>query len=195
MNDSEIIGSQKYANVHLFEQWCLNFFDISKQIEAESQMDSHDCRWFFIAFWELFTSGERYVRANLKEPYNTNCEYLKASIDYILKLKALYDDTDYFMLQYYRHSSAHIFQSEYSLVDKTNTRKSSTRISTFYSKTGEKDLKLTQTEIREKAKEVIGQYGYGEDVYRSSLISRAFTTIKEWNIKHDEILKNLSYDQ
>lgn len=191
MTDSEIIGSQKFANVHLFHQWCINLFDITNLIETEGQQDAHHCRWFHIALWELFTSGERYVQEQLKSSYNENCQYLKVSKNYIERLKNLFDDTDFFMLQYYRHSSAHIFQSEYALVDKQNSPKLATRTSTFFSKDGSKNCKLTQEEIRQKVKSVIGQYGLGEQKYRGSLISRTYSLIRDWCNDINTIMSNL----
>lgn len=192
MTDSEIIGTQNYVNVHLFDQWCINFFDITNRIERERQSDAHHCRWFYIALWELFTSGERYIDDQLSLPCNSDCIYLKVAKDYIEKLKSLFDDTDYFMLQYYRHSSAHIFQSEYSLIDKNKTPKTSVRTSTFVSKTGAKNNKLTQQEIRAEAQKVLNKYGLHESLYRQGLISRTYATIKEWAQKHAEILNKLS---
>lgn len=191
MTDSEIIGSQKYINTHLFHQWCMNLFDVTSLIENESQQDAHHCRWFYIALWELFTSGERYVQEQLSYSYNVNCQYLIVSNNYIERLKNLFDDTDFFMLQYYRHSSAHIFQSEYALVDKLNTPKSASRTSTFISKDGSKNCKLTQDEIRQKVKTVIGQYGLGEQKYRGSLISRTYTLIRDWCNDINTIMSNL----
>lgn len=191
MTDSEIIGSQKYANAYLFHQWCINLFDVTNLIEKESQQDAHHCRWFYIALWELFTSGERYVTEQLSYSYNSDCQYLIVSQRYIAQLKELYDDTDFFMLQYYRHSSAHIFQSEYSLIDRQNNPKIATRTSTFISKNGSKDCKLTQDEIRQKVKSIIGKYGLGEPNYRRNLISRAYSLIREWNLEFNITIQNL----
>ena len=191
MTDSEIIGSQKYTNTHLFHQWCINLFDVTKLIENESQQDAHHCRWFYIALWELLTSGERYVQEQLSYSYNANCQYLIVSNNYIERLKNQFDDTDFFMLQYYRHSSAHIFQSEYALVDKLNAPKLATRTSTFISKDGSKNCKLTQDEIRQKVKSVIGQYGLGEQKYRGSLISRTYSLIRDWCNDINTIMSNL----
>lgn len=192
MTELETIGNQKYANVHLFHQWCINIFDIANLIENEYQQDAHHCRWFYIALWELFTSGERYVNEQLSFSYNSGCQYLIVSQRYIAQLKELYDDTDFFMLQYYRHSSAHIFQSEYALIDKHNVPKLSTRISSFLSKDGSKDCKLTQEEIRQKVKSVIGQYGLGEQTYRHTLISRTYPLIRQWSIELNIALHNLN---
>lgn len=191
MTESETIGSQKYVNAHLFHQWCINVFDIANLIEVEYQQDAHHCRWFYIALWELFTSGERYVNEQLQYPYNSECKYLIISQKYIAQLKELYDDTDFFMLQYYRHSSAHIFQSEYSLIDRQNNPKIASRTSTFISKSGSKDCKLTQEEIRQKVISAIGQFGFGEQAYRSSLISRTYPLIREWSNEIKTAIANL----
>lgn len=194
MTESEIIGTQKLVQSHLFHQWCTNLFEVTKLIEDELQTDSHHCRWFYIALWELFYSGERYVDELLNFEYNSDCQYLIITKDYIAKLKELYDETDYFMLQYYRHSSAHIFQSEYSLVDKKSVPKSSNRTSTFFAKDGSKSVKLTQDEIRQKVKSSIDEYGLGEASYRSSLISRTYSTINKWSEEINIILANLGND-
>ncbi|MBD5353434.1 MAG: hypothetical protein HDR85_00745 [Bacteroides sp.] len=188
--ESEIIGSQKMVQTHLFHQWCTNLFEVTKFIEDELQTDSHHCRWFYIALWELFSSGERYVDEQLSYEYNSDCEYLIVTKYYITKLKELYDDTDYFMLQYYRHSSAHIFQSEYSLIDKKKEPKANTRTSSFFAKDGTKSCKLTQDEIRQKAKTVIDDYG--EQVYKSSMISRTYSLINKCREDLNIILSNLN---
>ena len=191
MTESETIGNQKYANLWLFHQWCTNLFDVTNLIEGECQMDEHHCRWFYIAVWEILTSGERYVNEQLSYSYNSDCQYLIVSKNYIEQLKELYNDTDFFMLQYYRHSSAHIFQSEYSLIDRHNIPKVATRTSTFISKNGLKDCKLTQYEIRQKVKSIIGQYGLGEPSYRSTLISRTYSLIRAWNLELNTTIQNL----
>lgn len=191
MTDSEIIGRQKLVQTHLFDQWCTNLFEVTEYIEKEYQMDRHHCRWFFIALWELFSSGKKYVDEQLSYEYNSNCEYFLVAKDYIEKLKDLFDETDYFMLQYYRHSSAHIFQSEYFLVDNKKEPKSQTRTSSFYAKDGNKNYKLTQKDIRQKAKSVIGDYGLGEQYYKNSLISRTYSLINEWSEKRRVILSSL----
>lgn len=188
--DSERIGFQRYADAHLFEQWCNNFFDISTQIKIEGQSDRHHCRWFFIAIWELFESGYNYVDTEIKKPYNSGCEYLLNAKKYIAELKSLYTEADYFMLQYYRHSASHIFQHNYSWLDKKGNLNPDSRKFSFIDTSGSK-YQLTYLEIVDKVKSVTGEYALGESSYRSKLISRAYSTIQAWESSQRKIVESL----
>lgn len=192
-NDSEKIGSQKYADAYLFYQWCDNFFDISSLIKNESQLDAHHCRWFFIALWELLESGYRYVETEMLQPQNSNCEYLCNAKKSINELKSLYSETDYFMLQYYRHSASHIFQHDYSWLDRKGNLNPEDRKFWFKNKLGEK-YHLTNLQIVERAKSALGEYGLGEGSYRRKLISSAYDTIQKWAFSQRKIVASLTID-
>lgn len=188
--DLEKIGSQRYTDAHLFYQWCNNFFDITSQIKEEYQLDKHHCRWFFIALWELFDSGYNYVDAEINKTHNSNCKYLHNAKQYIMELKSLYSETDYFMLQYYRHSSSHIFQHDYSWLNRKGDLNPDDRKFSFKDKSDCK-YQMTNLEIREKVKIAIGEYGLDESLYRSKLISRAYNTIQKWESSQKEITASL----
>lgn len=190
--ESEKIGSQRYSDMCLFYQWCENFFDISSLIEDESQLDSHHCRWFFIALWELFECGTQYIENEMSLPQNYDCDYLHNALTHIEKIKSLYSDTDYFMLQYYRHSASHIFQHNYSWLDKNGILNPDDRKFSFQDKIGSK-YHLTNLQIREKVISVLGEYGYGESSYRRQLISRAYEAIKEWALSQRKIVASLNF--
>lgn len=187
---TDYVGKQKYVEVALFDQWINNFFEISSLIESEDQMDRHHCRWFFIALWELFVSGLVYVEREISLPVNSNSEYLKTAKNYILKLKSLFSDDEYFMLQYYRHSASHIFQHRYSWTDEKGNLKSDGG-SSFKTKNGE-SYKLSQEQIREKAKCTIGEYGLNETSFKRSLICRTYDLITKWANENEKIINSLN---
>lgn len=68
----------------------------------------------------------------------------------ITEIKQEITDDEYFMLQYYRNCSCHIFLTKYSLLDENNNLKNIKQKETFYDKNGNK-YKLTQSDIRKKS--------------------------------------------
>ena len=190
IEDIDKAGTQRYTDAFLFKQWCDNFFEISRDIKTEYLGDKHHCRWFFIAIWELSESGCDYLTREMSLPQNANSDYLDNARKNIDKLKALYTDIDYFMLQYYRHSASHIFQHNYSWLDRKGNLNPFDRKFSFQDKAGNKK-QLTNLEIRDMVKKVLGEYGSRESLYRDSLIKRAFEPIQAWADSQQDIVTNL----
>ncbi len=190
MTDKEKIGSQRFADAHLFLQWCNNFFEITTLIRNEAQIDKHHCRWFYIAIWELFENGLSYIDKQLNIDINSNDVFLLNAKYYLESLKNLYNDTDFFMLQYYRNSATHIFQHKYSYLDKNGVLNPIDRKQPFLDKSNNK-IHYIYDEIKDIAKSAIGEYGLDEDLYRRGLISRCYDVVSQWEIKQKEIIKRL----
>ena len=94
------------------------------------------------------------------------------------------------MLQYYRHSASHIFQHNYSWLDKKGNLNPDSRKFSFIDKS-ESKYQLTYLEIVDKVKSVTGEYAIGESLYRSKLISRAYSTIQAWESSQRKIVESL----
>lgn len=177
--ETEKYLSQKIADNELFFQWCKNLWEINRLIHENANQDKHHCRWFYIALSELLKSGSEYATNNKEYP-----KYALADI-YIQKLMDIFTEDEYFMLQYYRHSASHIFQHNYGYLDNNDNVKTPDRKHSFYGKNKE-IYKLTINEIFEKANNVIGEYGYGEPLFKSEIIRNCYPILLEWEYEHNK---------
>jgi hypothetical protein len=101
-----------------FEQWLKSFFYLNTELSKEYDFIYQD--EFYTKFYELFTEG--LVFANkildaLQTGRNTDKRdwYLEL-ISGLNKIKTELTDSEFEYIQYRRHSSCHIFQNSYELI-------------------------------------------------------------------------------
>lgn len=171
MNEIDKLENQRYIDDHLFVEWWVNLIKITQKLEEDFFLDVFLIRSFFVHLYELFVTGKEY--SNYAKTWNTSDQKYQLFEKLHNNLSAKISDDDFFMINYYRHSACHIFVSHYSWLKSYNSAqvKPITKKLKFKKKDGTVYY-LSQEEIRDTAKRLIGTFGTGEDVYKRNLFKR-----------------------
>lgn len=152
-----------FANSVIFSQWCNNLIELN---DLSNITDKYHEKFFYVCLWELLVNSSSYINSlEFRESQHENV------LKMIEEIKQHISDDEYFMLQYYRNCSCHIFLTKYSYLGKDWAIKDKDNRVTFYDKKGNV-IKLNQYEIRNKIKNVIGQYGHGEGYFKIEIRKR-----------------------
>lgn len=185
--EQQEIDSQLLADSLIFSQWCKNLIEFNEFLS--NKFDKYYEKVFYICLWEILINAQLYIESlidiSLKESYHDSL------LKMITEIKQEITDDEYFMLQYYRNCSCHIFLTKYSLLDENNNLKNIKQKETFYDKNGNK-YKLTQSDIRKKVQNVIGKYGLEENLFKKNIRKRIYTIIN--NYKDFIVVKSTTFE-
>ncbi len=171
MTDTDKLENQRYIDDHLFVEWWVNLIKITQKLEEDLFLDEFLIRSFFVHLYEIFVSGKEY--SNYAKTWNTSVLTYQIFERLHNDLSAVISEDDFFMINYYRHSACHIFVSHYSWLKSYNS--SQVKLISDKLKFKKKDgtvYYLSEDEIREKAKRLIGQFGTEEAIYKRNLFKR-----------------------
>lgn len=185
--EQQEIDSQLLADSLIFSQWCKNLIELNEFLS--NKFDKYYEKVFYICLWEILINTQLYIESlidiSLKESHHDSL------LKMITEIKHEITDDEYFMLQYYRNCSCHIFLTKYSLLDENNNLKNIKQKETFYDKNGKK-YKLTQSDIRKKVQNVIGKYGLEENLFKKNIRKRIYTIIN--NYKDFIVVKSTTFE-
>lgn len=171
MNDLDKLDTQRYVGDHLFVEWWINLIKITKELQENLFVDTFYLRSFFVHLYELFVSGKQY--SNYAKSWNPDDPKYLIFDQLHTELSTVITEDDFFMINYYRHSACHIFVSHYSWLKSYNSDQVKLESEKFkFTKKDGTVYSLSQDEIREKAKRLIGKYGTEEDIYKRNLVKR-----------------------
>lgn len=161
-SDDEV-NDLMFANSVIFSQWCNNLIELN---DLSNITDKYHEKVFYVCLWELLVNSSSYINSlEFRESQHENV------LKMIEEIKQHVSDDEYFMLQYFRNCSCHIFLTKYSYLGKDWAIKDKDNRVAFYDKNGNV-IKLNQYEIRNKIKNVIGQYGHREDYFKIEIRKR-----------------------
>lgn len=170
------IEGQRYCDDWMFFSWWENLIEITSILEEKGLLDKYYVRAFFVHLYELIISGRNYVQYakswNERDIRYTQFEELCKNIFEEIT------EAEFFMIHYYRNSACHIHLTKYSWLDKNKELKSKKEL--FYKLDGAKYY-LSQNEIMDIAKNIIGEYGLGENLFKSKLFKRLSRLILKRN--------------
>lgn len=185
MTDIEKLETQRFSDDCLFFEWWRNIIELNDMLTEDWFLNKYYIRSFFIHLYELIVSGveySHYARTWNKKDlrYSRFEEFINVILDNI-------SEDEFFMITYYRNSGCHIFLSHYSWIKSYNSDqlKPAEKPMNFRKKDGA-TYTLTQEEIRNTVKRVIGDYGLGQDLFKRNLFKRLSPIILKYEI-HDLI--------
>lgn len=178
MNDIEKLEAQRFSDDCLFFEWWRNLIELNEIITEDWFLNKFYIRSFFIHLYELIVSGSQYSHyAKRWNPQDLRYDkYDKFIIDLLNNIS----EDEFFMIAYYRNCGCHIFLSHYSWLKTYDSDqvKPADMPMRFKKKDGSL-YTLTQEEIRNTVKRVIGEYGLGEDRFKRALFKRLSSIIQK----------------
>lgn len=165
------IDDLRFANSVVFSQWYRNLIELN---DLSNMADKYHERVYYICLWELLTNSRAYI-----ESLDSKDIQHDSILKMIEEIKQSVSEDEYFMLQYYRNSSCHIFLTKYSYYQKDWKMRDIKQEVPFFDKEGNK-INLTQYDIREKIKNVIGKYGLHEPSFRMEIRKRLYPIIDKY---------------
>lgn len=169
--EQDKIANQMYADSVVFSQWCENLKELNDYLNNE--FDKYYEKVFYVCLWELLINSQPYIASLPERLRYSQHENL---LEMIAEIKQNITEDEYFMIQYYRNCTCHIFLNKYSYFDKSWNIKEEGRKEVFYDKEGNKKL-LTLCDVREIAKNILGEYGLGEMRFKREIRKRLYFII------------------
>lgn len=171
MTDLENLTSQRYADDKSFFDWWKQLIELTSTIQRCGFVDIYYIRAFFVHLYELMVSGRIYVQYAKSwgwsvqdaryEQFDRLCKMITEEIT----------ENEFFMINYYRNCACHIHLIKYSWLNKNYEFRKNEETKVFHKLDGS-EYRLTQNEVMEIAKTVIGKYGFGEDRFKRELFNR-----------------------
>lgn len=183
MKEYSNIDLQRYCDDEMFFHWWKELIEITLTLKKGGLLDRYYVRAFFVHLYELMISGQDYAQYakswNAKDVRYTQFELLCKMIS-----EEITED-EFFMIHYYRNCACHIHLSHYSWLNNKKELRSEENTKKFHKKDGT-EYRLSQNEVMEIVKRVIGKYGLGEDLFKSNLFKRLSPLILKENPFVDE---------
>lgn len=171
--DSINVCGQLYADSIVFSQWYENLIELNENLHKT--FDKYHEKMYFIHLWELLINTKPYFDFLTSESIPCNIKRLNL----IQEIENVISDNEYFMLQYYRNTSSHMFLTNYSYLGKDFKPKNNNKKQKFYNKKGD-EFYLNQHEIIERAKQLIGVHGGRESLFKRQIVERLYPIISKY---------------